>query len=54
MRNAVENVSESLVYERVGGNPIYHKGYREFLFDSHKSDEPTGSSLPQLIVIHVC
>ncbi len=51
MKNIVENIPKSLIYEMVDGKPIYYKGYREFLIGENKSGEPMGSSLLQSMII---
>ena len=51
MKNIVENIPKSLIYEMVDGKPIYYKGYREFLLGENKSGEPMGSSLLQSMII---
>ena len=51
MKNVVENIPKSLIYEMVDGKPIYYKGYRAFLLGENKSGEPMGSSLLQSMII---
>lgn len=51
MKNIVENIPKSLIYEMVDGKPIYYKGYRDFLLGNNKSGEPMGSSLLQSMII---
>ena len=51
MKNIVENIPKSLIYEMVDGKPIHYKGYREFLLGENKSGEPMGSSLLQSMII---
>lgn len=51
MKNIVENIPKSLIYEMVDGKPIYYKGYREFILGENKSGEPMGSSLLQSMII---
>lgn len=51
MKSAVQNIPENLIYEMVDGNPIYYKGYREYLEGAKQMEELMGSSLLQSLII---
>ncbi len=51
MKNAVQNIPENLIYEMVGGNPIYYKGYKEYLKGKKQIEELMGSSYLQSLII---
>lgn len=44
MSTAVQNIPKILVYEMVDGNPIYYKGYKEYLAGKKQLEQLTGSS----------
>ena len=47
----VQNIPKELIYEMVGGKPIYYRGYRDYLNQTKKIDEIMGSSLKQSLII---
>lgn len=47
MASTVQTVPDTLVYEMVDGNPIYYKGYRDYLSGEKQIDEIMGSSYLQ-------
>ena len=51
MKDAVQNIPESLIYEMVEGKPIYYKGYKEYLKGTKQIDELMGSSYLQSLII---
>lgn len=51
MHSDVQKIPKSLIYEVVDGNPIYYKGYKDFLLGRNHSGEPMGSSLLQSMII---
>ncbi len=51
MKNAVQNIPESLIYEMVGGKPIYYRGYKEYLKGKKQIEELMGSSYLQSLII---
>jgi Uma2 family endonuclease len=51
MKNAVQNIPKSLIYEMVAGKPIYYKGYKEYLKGEKQIDELMGSSYLQSLII---
>ncbi|MEM1323676.1 MAG: Uma2 family endonuclease [Bacteroidota bacterium] len=51
MKNAVQDIPESLIYEMVAGKPIYYKGYKEYLKGNKQIEELMGSSYLQSLII---
>jgi len=51
VNNAVQNIPKSLIYEMVGGKPIYYKGYKEYLTGKKQIEELMGSSYLQSLII---
>ncbi len=51
MKNAIQNIPESLIYEMVAGKPIYYRGYKEYLKGNKQIDELMGSSYLQSLII---
>jgi len=47
MELAIQNIPEVLIYEMVDGNPIYYKGYREYLNGNRQIEELMGTSYLQ-------
>lgn len=44
MENAIQKISEHLIYEMVEGRPIYYKGYKEYLKGNKQLEQLIGSS----------
>lgn len=44
MENAIQKISEHLIYEMVEGRPIYYKGYKEYLKGNKQLEQLMGSS----------
>lgn len=51
MSTTVQNIPKSLIYEMVDGQPIYYKGYKEYLKGNAQIEELMGSSLLQSAII---
>jgi Uma2 family endonuclease len=51
MENAVQEIPKSLVYEMVNGQPVYYKGYQDYLSGSKQIDEIMGSSKIQALIV---
>jgi len=51
MKNAIQHIPESLIYEMVDGNPIYYRGYKAFLKGEKQIEELMGSSYLQSLII---
>ena len=51
MKNAVQNIPESLIYEMAEGKPVYYKGYKDYLNGTKQIDELMGSSYLQSLII---
>ena len=49
MEQATEHIPKSLVYEMVGGKPIYYQGYKDYLDGKKQMDEIVGSSKLQAL-----
>ena len=50
MNTAVQNIPEVLIYEMVDGNPIYYKGYKDYLDGTKQIEELIGSSYLQALI----
>lgn len=51
MQEAVGTIPASLIYEMVEDQPIYYKGYKQFLNPKGQKTGPTGSSFLQSLII---
>ncbi len=51
MKEVIDTIPKSLIYEMVKGQAIYYKGYRDYLNGIKKIDEIMGSSLLQSVII---
>ncbi len=51
MATTAQNIPKSLIYEMADGQPIYYKGYREYLNGNVQIEELMGSSLLQSALI---
>ena len=51
MKEAVGTIPESLIYEMVESQPIYYKGYKQFLNPKGQKTGPMGSSFLQSLII---
>lgn len=51
MASAVQDIPKSLIYEMVDGNPIYYKGYKEYLNGKLEIEDLMESSLLQSAII---
>ena len=47
MELAIQNIPNVLIYEMVDGNPIYYKGYRDYLNGNRQIEELMGTSYLQ-------
>lgn len=50
MSVAVQNIPEILIYEMVNGNPIYYRGYKDYLTGTKELAELMGSSYLQSLI----
>ncbi|MEM1321446.1 MAG: Uma2 family endonuclease [Bacteroidota bacterium] len=51
MKSAGKTIPQQLIYEVVNGEPIYYKGYREYLQGNQTIEELMGSSKLQSLII---
>ena len=51
MKNTIQVIPESLIYEQVNGKPIYYKGYKAYLDGNKQLEELMGSSYLQSLII---
>ena len=51
MSISVQNIPKELIYEMVDGQPIYYKGYQDYLSGKKQLDEIMGSSYIQSLII---
>ena len=51
MKSTAQRVPESLIYEIVDGQPIYYKGYKDYLNGEKQFEEIMGSSYIQSLLI---
>jgi len=51
MKSAIQRIPDSLIYEMINGNPIYYKGYQEYLNGTKQIEELMGSSIVQSLII---
>lgn len=47
----VENIPKSLIYEMVNGNPVYYKGYKDYLNGEKQIEEIMPSSYLQALIV---
>ncbi|MCO6489032.1 MAG: Uma2 family endonuclease [Phaeodactylibacter sp.] len=50
MESAVKTIPEALIYEMVDGQPIYYKGYKDYLSGDKQIEEILGSSYLQALI----
>jgi Uma2 family endonuclease len=51
MENVIQTIPKSLIYETVDGNPIYYRGYKDYLSGKKQLEELMGSSFLQSSII---
>lgn len=51
MKGSLQTIPEHLIYEMVNEQPIYYRGYRDFLKGEKQLDEIIGSSYLQSLII---
>ncbi len=51
MKSAVQKIPQNLIYEMVNGEPIYYKGYKDYLAGKKQIGEIIGSSILQSLII---
>lgn len=51
MKVETENIAGSLIYEMVDGNPIFFRGYKDFILEENNFEKPLGSGLLQSMII---
>jgi len=51
MEQATKQIPKSLVYEMVGGKPIYYQGYKDYLAGNKQVDEIRSSSKLQALIV---
>jgi Uma2 family endonuclease len=51
MPTAVQHIPKQLIYEMIEGNPIYYKGYKEYLNGDKQLEELMGSSILQSFLV---
>lgn len=50
MNPITQNITKVLIYEMVDGDPIYYRGYREYLNGDKQIEELIGSSFLQGVI----
>lgn len=51
MKSAIQKIPDNLIYEMADGNPIYYKGYQDYLKGDKQIEELMGSSVIQSLII---
>ncbi|MCO6489913.1 MAG: Uma2 family endonuclease [Phaeodactylibacter sp.] len=51
MESAIQKIPDHLIYEMIDGDPIYYKGYRDYLNGNKQIEELMGSSILQSLII---